>query len=83
MLAGEVGVVKAVDKTAQIISMTFSGKTVALAFDELDQFALAYAVLSNQLQHMNTKAVVVCLPENGGLYDAFSTAGELAVWLKL
>ncbi|WP_417794912.1 DNA topoisomerase [Terasakiella pusilla] len=83
VLAGEIGVVKAIDKTAQIISMTFSGKTVALAFDELDHFALAYAVLSSQLQHMNTKAVVACLPENGGLYDAFSAASELAVWLKL
>ncbi|MDX6751300.1 ATP-dependent RecD-like DNA helicase [Geminicoccaceae bacterium 1502E] len=83
---GDIGRVTGLDRQGQTLAVTFDGREVVYAFNDLDQLAMAYAVTVHKAQGSEYPAVVVVLMRQHGrmlrrrlLYTALTRARRLAV----
>ncbi|MDF1587204.1 SF1B family DNA helicase RecD2 [Marinimicrococcus flavescens] len=83
---GDIGRVTGLDRQGQTLAVTFDGREVVYAFNDLDQLAMAYAVTVHKAQGSEYPAVVVVLMRQHGrmlrrrlLYTALTRARSLAV----
>ncbi|MEH6476551.1 MAG: DNA topoisomerase [Sneathiella sp.] len=87
LIAHEMGIIKAIDKEAQTMSIVLGGKTIAFHLDELDQMALAYAIPATHAHSIEAKAVVLCVDDMSSqqkvIYNTASKPAELFALLHI
>ena len=83
---GDLGVIAAIDFSAEMMTVDFEDKTVEYMFEQLSDLELAYAVTVHKSQGSEYRAVVLALPPGASrlavravLYTAITRARELLI----
>ena len=83
---GDLGVIAAIDFSAEMMTVDFEDKTVEYMFEQLSDLELAYAVTVHKSQGSEYRAVVLALPAGAArlsvravLYTAITRARELLI----
>ena len=83
---GDLGVIAAIDFSAEMMTVDFEDKTVEYMFEQLSDLELAYAVTVHKSQGSEYRAVVLALPSGASrlavravLYTAITRARELLI----